>query len=209
MLSIIITAKTISMERVSKNHKIWKHSNYEKREDPTEIWQLLSKVCERKSTTKDWKYREDTTTLLSHASLLFIIQVIVLLFSFSLLQSLVYLDTILPSINSSGDISDKYLPYHLSFFAKDSVTGHRRKHHIFGTGKQVLGDGHYFNCHINIMINRNNFRAVNGPLNLFSHINYLINWVGKKLDWVLANMYYFYLIYTYSELQTPILLINI
>ena len=108
-------------------------------------------------------------------SLLLIIQAIVLLFSFSLLQSLVYLDTILPSVNSSGDISDKYLPYHLSFFAKGSVKGHRRKHHIFGTGKQVLGDGHYFNCQINIMINRNNFRAVNGPLNLFSTIKYLIN----------------------------------
>lgn len=49
-------------------------------------------------------------------SLLLIIQAIVLPFSFSLLQSLVYLDTILPSINSSGDISDKYLPYHLSVF---------------------------------------------------------------------------------------------
>lgn len=96
-------------------------------------------------------------------------------FSFSLLQSLVYLDTILPSINSSGDISDKYLPYHLSFFAKDSVTGHKRKHHIFGSGKQVLGDGHYFNWQINIMINTNNFRTVNGPLNLFSHTKYLIN----------------------------------
>lgn len=142
-------------------------------------------------------------------SLLLIIQAIVLLFSFSLLQSLVYLDTILPSVNSSGDISDKYLPYHLSFFAKGSVKGHRRKHHIFGTGKQVLGDGHYFNCQINIMINRNNFRAVNGPFNLFSTIKYLINWVKKKFDWVLANMYYFYLIYTYSELQIPILQINI
>lgn len=96
-------------------------------------------------------------------SLLLIIQAIVLLFSFSLLQSLVYLDTILPSVNSSGDFSDKYLPYHLSFFAKDSVKGH------------------YFNCQINIMINRNNFRAVNGPLHLFSTIKYLINWVKKSL----------------------------
>lgn len=149
--------------RVSRIHKVWERVVNARKE---QIWERYDSYYQklflkylrndvvhgRKSTPKGLKlkrkrYSLSVPMLLSHTPPCFSsFRSLYILLSFSLLRCLVYSHTTLPPTNSSGSISDKHLPFLLLFPSEGHVKSHSRKHCVFGTGKQGLGNGDYFNC---------------------------------------------------------------